>query len=106
MFLAHSHTKLGFDVLGIVALLQINVFIYISGLVTIRSFRVQPKFISELCDKIDSNTGAAIMLQSGSRWLGLTLDMIGSVIVFSSITIAIFIGDAGPASLGLLISYR
>ena len=76
------------------------------GLVTIRSFRVQPKFISELCDKIDTNTSASIMLQSGCRWLGLTLDIIGSVIVFSSITIAIFMDQTGPAALGLLISYR
>ena len=67
---------------------------------TIRSFRVQPKFISELCDKIDINTCASLMLQSGSRWLGLTLDMIGSVIVFTSIIIAILMDQTGPASLG------
>ena len=39
----------------------------LAGLVTIRSFRVQPKFISELCEKIDDNTSACIILQSGSR---------------------------------------
>ena len=76
----------------------------LTGLVTIRSFRVQPQFISELCDKVtssdhqedyedddgmiqvmmfqvDTNTVASVVLQSGARWLGLTLDMIGAVIV-------------------------
>ena len=39
----------------------------LAGLLTIRSFRVQPKFISELCQKIDDNTAACLILQSGSR---------------------------------------
>ena len=40
----------------------------LSGLLTIRSFRVQPKFISQLCQKIDENTSACLILQSGSRY--------------------------------------
>ena len=40
-----------------------------------------------------------------SRWLGLTLDMIGSVIVFTSITAASLLSSTGPAGMGLLISY-
>ena len=40
------------------------------------------------------------------RWLGLTLDIIGSLIVYSSIMIAICMDQTNPASLGLLISYR
>ena len=40
-----------------------------------------------------------------SRWLGLTLDMIGSVIVFTSITVASLLSSTGPAGMGLLISY-
>ena len=31
--------------------------------------------------KVDTNTVASVVLQSGARWLGLTLDMIGAVIV-------------------------
>ena len=82
----------------------------LTGLVTIRSFRVQPKFVNELCEKIDTNTAASLVLQSGCRWLGLTLDVIGSVIVFTSVTIAIIMTEyttdpAAPASMGLLISY-
>ena len=55
---------------------------------------------------MDFNTGASLLLQSGSRWLGLTLDLIGSVIVFTSIMVAILMGQTGPVSLGLLVSYR
>ena len=65
-----------------------------------------------------------MVLQSGARWLGLTLDMIGAVIVtiltipyhsyhtipqvivFTSILAAILMDQTNPASLGLLISYR
>ena len=96
----------------------------LTGLVTIRSFRVQPQFITELCDKVtggrmlmmvmihvvmfqvDTNTVASVVLQSGARWLGLTLDMIGAVIVFTSVLAAILMDQTNPASLGLLISYR
>ena len=46
------------------------------------------------------------MLQSGSRWLGLSLDLIGSVMVFPSVMVAILTGNTGPAGLGLLITYR
>ena len=56
--------------------------------------------------QVDTNTGASLMLQSGARWLGLSLDLIGSVIVFTSVMAAILIGQTGPAGLGLLISYR
>ena len=49
---------------------------------------------------------ASVVLQSGARWLGLTLDMIGAVIVFPSVLAAILMDQTNPASLGLLISYR
>ena len=71
---------------------------------------MQPKFINSLCEKIDTNTSAFLILQSGCRWLGLTLDVIGALIVFASITIALVMTEhtsdpVAPASLGLLISY-
>ena len=51
-----------------------------------------------------------LTFKSGCRWLGLTLDVIGALIVFISITIALLMTEHGndplaPASLGLLISY-
>ena len=59
-----------------------------------------------VCYQVDTNTGASLMLQSGSRWLGLGLDLIGSLMVFTSIMVTILTGNTGPAGLGLLISYR
>ena len=56
--------------------------------------------------QVDTNTVASVVLQSGARWLGLTLDMIGAVIVFTSVLAAILMDQTNPASLGLLISYR
>ena len=56
--------------------------------------------------QVDTNTGASLMLQSGSRWLGLSLDLIGSLMVFTSVMVTLLTGNTGPAGLGLLISYR
>ena len=39
--------------------------------------------------QVDTNTGASLMLQSGARWLGLSLDLIGSVIIIMIIIIII-----------------
>ena len=67
-----------------------------------QTFSITQTFFTQ----VDTNTGASLMLQSGARWLGLSLDLIGSVIVFTSVMAAILIGQTGPAGLGLLISYR
>ncbi|XP_023349445.1 ATP-binding cassette sub-family C member Sur isoform X2 [Eurytemora carolleeae] len=82
----------------------------LAGLVTIRSFRVAPQFINELCEKIDSHSAASLIHQSGCRWLGLTLDLTGAMIVFISIFISAILstGSKDPgisASLGLSMSY-
>ena len=39
----------------------------LGGLVTVRAFREQDKFVNQLCDKIDKNTAACLVLQSGCR---------------------------------------
>ncbi|QQP36454.1 ATP-binding cassette transporter sub-family C member 9, partial [Caligus rogercresseyi] len=46
----------------------------LSGLITVRAFGEENRFINELCEKVDTNTSAFLILQSGCRWLGVYLD--------------------------------
>jgi hypothetical protein len=43
------------------------------GLSTIRAFGYQEKFISSLFAKLDLNTNAFLIMNSGNRWLGIVL---------------------------------
>ena len=85
----------------------------LSGLVTIRAFREQSRFINQLCEKIDTNTTAFLILQSGCRWLGVALDFTGAFVVFVSVIVnMIFLPNFYPsdetltaASIGLSMNY-
>ena len=65
----------------------------------------------QLCDKIDKNTVACLVLQSGCRWLGVTLDYTGAVMVFASVVINLAMGHwnsdgrTSAASIGLSLNY-
>ena len=82
----------------------------------IQRYRVQTAFFhstsAQLCDKIDKNTVACLVLQSGCRWLGVTLDYTGAVMVFASVVINLAMGHwnsdgrTSAASIGLSLNYR
>lgn len=82
----------------------------LGGLKTIRAFREQNRFINQLCEKIDANTTSFLILQSGCRWLGVSLDCTGAVMVFVSIIINLFVsyqypGERSSATIGLSMNY-
>lgn len=82
----------------------------LGGLVTIRAFGEQQRFINQLCEKIDANTTAFLILQSGCRWLGVALDFTGAFMVFASILISLVMsyrspGEQSSASIGLSMNY-
>ncbi len=82
----------------------------LGGLVTVRAFGEQQRFINELCEKVDKNTTAFLVLQSGCRWLGLTLDYAGATMVFASVMINLVVchwypGEQSSASIGLSMNY-
>lgn len=82
----------------------------LGGLVTIRAFREQNRFINQLCEKIDANTTAFLILQSGCRWLGVSLDFTGAFMVFISVILNLFVCYQSPdrissASVGLSMNY-
>ena len=55
---------------------------------------------------------ACLVLQSGCRWLGVTLDYTGAVMVFASVVINLAMGHwnsdgrTSAASIGLSLNYR
>ncbi len=77
----------------------------LGGLVTIRAFGEQTRFINQLCEKVDTNTTAFMLLQSGCRWLGLWLDFTGAAMVFASVVMSLTVGHRSSASVGLAMNY-
>lgn len=59
----------------------------LGGLVTIRAFGEQQRFVNELCEKVDCNTASFLALQGGCRWLGAALDFAGAAMVFASVAV-------------------
>ena len=55
------------------------------SLVTLRAFNEETRLTNQFCDHLDANTTALLLLQSSARWLSVSLDMAGSIIVFASV---------------------
>ena len=74
---------------------------------TIRAFAIQQRFVNELCDTIDQNVTSYLLVQSSARWLGLALDLVGTVFVFVCLVINLgsVSGQGQAASVGLAINY-
>jgi len=75
-----------------------------------RAFGEQQRFVNQLCEKVDSNTSAFLLLQSGCRWLGIALDAAGAVAVLASVLASLAAasaanGEAPSASVGLSMNY-
>ena len=75
------------------------------SLVTLRAFKEQSRLTNQFCDHLDANTTALLLLQSGSRWLGVSLDMAGSVIVFASVISCLISFDNAGETFGLALNY-
>ncbi|XP_065562133.1 ATP-binding cassette sub-family C member Sur-like isoform X2 [Artemia franciscana] len=71
----------------------------IDGSAIIRTFDVEEKFQNEFHKKLDSNIHAALLQNAGNRWLGVTLDLLGSIIVFISAVSCLLMNQIFPGSL-------
>ncbi|XP_071477089.1 ATP-binding cassette sub-family C member 9-like [Diadema antillarum] len=82
----------------------------LGGLPTIRAYSLNKQFMDTIIRKIEVGNVTFMYLQTSFRWLGIRLDMIGSVVVFaaglSSILASVLHPSASGASLaGLAIVY-
>ncbi len=77
----------------------------LGGLVTIRAFSIEQRFVNELCDVLDQNATSNLLVQSSARWLGLALDLVGTVFVFVCLVINLGSFSDQAASIGLSVNY-
>ena len=78
----------------------------LTGLVSLRTFGQTDTFIDQLHSNVDGYTSAVVMFWSTSRWLGLRLDLLCSIIVLVASIIAVALRGSIPASTaGIAITY-
>ncbi|XP_017788164.1 PREDICTED: ATP-binding cassette sub-family C member Sur [Habropoda laboriosa] len=80
------------------------------GLATIRASKQETRFTEQAMKCLDSNTNAFLLLNSSNRWLGITLDYLGAVVVGSATFAALLSSElypnrVTPALVGLAINY-
>jgi ATP-binding cassette subfamily C (CFTR/MRP) protein 1 len=83
----------------------------LSGLSTIRAYAQTGRWSSENESRVDANLRAFFPAVHANRWLGIRLEFIGALVVFSSASLSIYsvitYGAKGPSSgmIGLAMSY-
>ncbi|ETN62869.1 multidrug resistance-associated protein 1 [Anopheles darlingi] len=78
----------------------------IGGQSTIRAYGQQDRFIKESEDRVDYNQLVTYPTILANRWLGVRLEMIGSLVILFAALFAILARDTiGQATVGLSISY-
>ncbi|XP_066953710.1 ATP-binding cassette sub-family C member 9-like [Macrobrachium rosenbergii] len=81
----------------------------VCGATVIRAYGDQQRFADVFLHRLDTHVLAFTLLHAGNRWLGISLDYIGGIIVFlatlASLLWSTVFGDLSPAKVGLAISY-
>ncbi|XP_078665040.1 ATP-binding cassette sub-family C member 8-like [Branchiostoma floridae x Branchiostoma belcheri] len=80
----------------------------LGGLSTVRSYKEQGRFSQQFHQNLDSTARTFMWLNTANRWLGVRLDLIGSVIVFAaalSSLLAAVLGNLAPGLVGLSLTY-
>lgn len=78
----------------------------ISGQSTIRAYNEQMRFTRESEEKVDYNQMVSYPTILANRWLGIRLEIVGSLVVLFAALFAVLAKDTiGPATVGLSISY-
>ena len=70
----------------------------LGGLSTIRAFGVTTRFVRDFEERIDENTRANYNSKAADRWLGLRLEMIGSVVAGLAAVFASHVAISGSVS--------
>ena len=80
----------------------------LSGLPTIRAYRVQDRFISDNARFLDTNSGAYYHLLTAQRWLGVRLETLGSFLVLFAAIFGVISRQSpqlSAALIGLSLTY-
>jgi ABC-type multidrug transport system fused ATPase/permease subunit len=78
----------------------------LSGVASIRAYGLQKRFVTDLRDAIDEMNSAYYLTFSNQRWLSIRLDLIGTLLVFTTgILVVTSRFSVPPAIGGLVLSY-
>ncbi|XP_042476193.1 ABC transporter C family member 14-like [Macadamia integrifolia] len=79
----------------------------IAGVMTVRCFRKQGRFIQENIDRVNRNLRLDFHNNGSNEWLGFRLELIGSIILCVSAIFMVFLPSSiiNPAYVGLSLSY-
>ena len=77
-----------------------------TGLSTIRAYKVQDRFIVDMDKRVNDNNKAMYLQLMTQRWLGIRLEFLGSIIsLFTALFGVIFSSTAEAALVGLSLAY-
>ncbi|CAF3506340.1 unnamed protein product [Rotaria sp. Silwood1] len=78
----------------------------LDGLTSIRAFKVQADFVNMFMERIDTNSRAYFILVAASRWFGLRLDLMTSVVTLVTAILAVALrNQIDPSAAALSLSY-
>ena len=79
----------------------------LSGLITVRAFKVENEFVNSFIDKVNANSRAFFIFLCSSRWFGLRLDLMTCCLTFFTAILSVALRknvDASSVALGLTYS--
>ena len=76
----------------------------LNGVATIRAYNEQARFIARFDAAADANSSLFYLVTAAQSWLGLRLDIMGSLSVLMAAVLAIVL-DVPPATAGLSLTY-
>jgi ABC-type multidrug transport system fused ATPase/permease subunit len=78
----------------------------LSGMVTIRAYGDERRFIRENLGRINTQNRPFIFLWAANRWLAFRVDIIGALVsFFSGLFVVLSVGKIDPGAAGLALSY-
>ena len=78
----------------------------LNGVITIRAYRQQERFITENEARIDANLRAYYPNTASNRWLAIRLEFIGALVIFVAAMLAtVYIDQLDAGTVGVSITY-
>jgi ABC-type multidrug transport system fused ATPase/permease subunit len=74
----------------------------LDGCATIRVFRQEPTFISKYRSMVDLNSSALLNFVSAQRWLGVRIEVMGSIVVLISSVLVISLNESLGLDAGII----
>ncbi|XP_053387089.1 multidrug resistance-associated protein 1-like [Mercenaria mercenaria] len=77
----------------------------ITGAAVIRAYRCSDRFVQESRKRVDENIKFYYASNTGARWIGIRLEILGNVIAFLATVFGLVSDDLNGAQVGLSITY-